>query len=495
MRAKKRVLLLNPPGDRIYIRDNYCSHVSKGRYCWEPYDFLAVSDDLARAHEVQVLDCIAQRLTAGQCIERVQAGRFDALLLLTGAGSWRADLGLANTLKNLNKSMLLVGTGDVLIFEAERFLRDYPCLDAILTDFTAGGLSDFICAPEGGPFRSIVTRQEDLAAPVPSEKASGSLVAKGADPTAQVPSGSLVAQGPEPSRDETDFSIGVPRHDLFPLRSYTLPHARSLPFASILTTFGCPFRCTFCSFERLPFRRRVLDEIVREMEDLRAKGIRELFVRDQTFGADRSHSTQLLEQMCERGFTFNWSCETRADTIDAGFLALMKRAGCSLLMLGVESASDEVLRNCRKGLTVQAIREGFALCRDSGMRVLAHFCLGLPGDTEETVRKTIDLAMELEPDYATFNIATPRYGTTLRDAAASGGWMRGEREEYDPSGFAPVMELPELPRGKLTALRSEAIRRFYGNPRYILKRALGVRSVCEAVTLLREGLPILLQRR
>jgi len=283
--------------------------------------------------------------------------------------------------------------------------------------------------------------------------------------------------------------MGVPRHDLFPLGRYHLPHLKRHPFASVLTAFGCPHRCTFCAFERLPFRRRDPAEMEEELRRLAEMGVGELFLRDMTFGADRAHAERCLELLERR--SFSWSCESRADTVDAAFLSRMKSAGCHTVMFGVESGSDEILRGCGKGLTTARLREAFALCRAAGIRTLAHFCLGLPGESEETFSKTMAFAAELDPDYATFNSAAPRLGTTLREQAVREGWMSDALEEYDPSRLLPLMSLPGLPRERAHAMRAEASRAFYLRPRWLLRRALGARTLHEALTLLREGAHLL----
>lgn len=440
-----RVLLLNPPGRRRYLRDNYCSHVSKGRYCWHPYDLLAQSGHLAGRFHVEVLDCIAQDIGVEECRRRVLAGRPDAIVFLTGFVSWREDLPFLAALAR-ETGAWMAGSGDVLLHRGDRVQAEFGLPHAILEDFTTPELADWLEAPA---------------------------------PQARL--------GPM-SRPGRRLSMPRPRHELFPLHRYHLPHLVSHPFASVMVGFGCPYRCRFCPFERLPYRLRPVDEVLEELRSLDALGVPELWLKDQTFGVDRRHTAELLGRWTAEGMRFSWSCEARADLLDDEILRAMARAGCHTVMLGVESASQAVLDRYRKDLRLERVETAIRQCRDLGIRTLAHFCLGLPGETPESLRSVVDLALRLDPDYASFNLAEPMPGTGFHEEALEQGWIEADQDCLDNSDSFPVLRGPDLAPEEVWRVHGEAMRRFYLRPAWMARRALGVRSLYEAGNLLREGL-------
>ena len=140
----QRVLLLNPPGDRLYIRDQFCSHVSKGTYYWQPLDLLMISARLhADGYELAVVDSIAERLAAEEAQRRVEKFAPDALVFLTGSDSFDDDMVFVREAKRRGVKVA-VGIGDILREKGTSLMARYPALDAYLTDFVTHGLTAFL---------------------------------------------------------------------------------------------------------------------------------------------------------------------------------------------------------------------------------------------------------------------------------------------------------------------------------------------------------------
>jgi radical SAM superfamily enzyme YgiQ (UPF0313 family) len=173
--------------------------------------------------------------------------------------------------------------------------------------------------------------------------------------------------------------------------------------------------------------------------------------------------------------------------LDEELLLEMKDAGCHTIQLGVESASQELLEHYTKGITVEQVKKVIGLCKRTGIRVLAHYILGLPGDTVESILATIRFAIELNTEFASFNIAMPRMGTVFRASAIQSGLITDDLATLDNSISQPVYETPELKREKLWDLRNRAIRSYHLRPSFILRRLFGVRTWYEFTTLFREG--------
>jgi anaerobic magnesium-protoporphyrin IX monomethyl ester cyclase len=464
----KKVLLLNPPGRRIYLRDYYCSHASKARYYWGPFDLIVLSGQLDADgdFDLTVLDAMHERLAPDACVRRVLEIAPDAILFLTGAVSFTEDFALLEMIAEASpKQITMVGTGDCLLAEAAQFFEAYPQLDAAILDFTWNDAAAYLRG-EAGEKRNLAMRRSD----------------------------GTVDLGRRTQSKES-LSLPMPRYDLFPIKEYRIPHGRRMPFAGILTDYGCPFRCDYCIGGELGFRLRDLDNVIEEMRELRRLGVRELWIKDLTFGVQKKRTFELLELMRRERFGFTWVCLSRANVLTAELLREMRAAGCHTIQLGVESADEALLERHTKGISPDQVRKVVAMCKNEGIRVLAHYILGLPGDTTESIRRTIRFAIELDTAFASFNVAMPRMGTEFRQTAIEEGLIDGGLEQLDNSISQPVYETPELSREALWGLRNEAIRAYHLRPGYMLRRLFSVRSLYEFTTLFREGFALLFSTR
>jgi anaerobic magnesium-protoporphyrin IX monomethyl ester cyclase len=460
--AHKKILLFNPPGKNIYLRDYYCSHTSKARYYWGPFDLIVLSGLLSPHFELAVIDAIAKKLSPRQALERVLASECDALIFLTGAVSWVEDFALLQELAaKSSKPITIIGNGDILFAKGDEFLSKYSFLNAVILNFTSTDVVDYLRGNEK-EFSSLSYRKPD-----------GTVIPA----THNFP--------------RTEFSLPLPRYDLFPYRTYRIPHGRRLPYAGFLTDYGCPFTCDYCIGGEIGFRFRDIDNAIEEMRYLRALGIKELWIKDLTFGAQKKRTLELLERMLREDFRFTWVCLSRPNVLALDLLHMMKRAGCHTIQLGVETASDELRSRYSKGVTREQVRRGIAMCKQVGIRVLAHYILGLPGDTEENINATIRFALELDTEFASFNVAMPRMGTRFRENALREGLINEDVTTLDNSVSFPVYDTKELSRERLWQLRNKAIRAYHLRPRFVLKRLLGVRSVYELESLFTEGLSLL----
>jgi radical SAM superfamily enzyme YgiQ (UPF0313 family) len=460
----RNILLLSPPGNHIYLRDYYCSHTSKARYYWGPFDLLVVSGILSEAgcFRLQAIDAMLERLSPEETERRVLAAEPDAIVFLTGAVSFTEDFALLERIAQASpRKIRMIGLGDCMLAESQRFLEQYPFLDAALLDFTSRDLVEYLRG-ERAPLNNLSFRLSD---------------------------GSL-SLGPRHC-ERGEFSLPLPAYDLFDFKAYRIPHGRRMPFAGVLTDYGCAFRCDYCIGGELGFRLRNLDNLFEELRELKRRGVRELWIKDLTFGAKKSRTYELLDRMRRERLGFSWVCLSRVNVLDEDLLCAMKAAGCHTIQIGVESASEEILEKYAKGIHPDQVRRVVEMCRRLGIRILAHYILGLPGDTVESIHRTLQYAIELNTEFASFNVAMPRLGTQFRQRALESGLISADLKTLDNSISQPVYETSELPRERLWALRNEAIRAYHLRPAYIIKRLTGVRSWYEFTTLFREGFSLL----
>ena len=452
-----KVLLLNPPGQLPYQRDYYCSKVSKAGYLYHPTDLLILSGIIAERHEVMVLDALAESLPPAMALQRIAPFDPDVVISLCGAVSWGEDLPFFVRLKEWKPQLRLMVSGDLVLEGATSFPVEATVVDALLLDFTSTAVLDWL-AGERGEMPGVIFRLNG------------------------------VWSGRCPARDhDIHFTIPVPRHELFPEDLYRFPLLRRRSFATILTDYGCQYHCRFCVTGNLGYKWRPVENVLAELDVLAARGIRELYFNDQTFGLKRERTEALLRAMIARRYEFGWACWSRVDLVDFALLELMRQAGCHTMMFGVEAADRETLLEWGKGFEPAAVTAAMALCRQAGIRTLATFLLGLPGQDRAACLRTIDFSRSCGCDFASFNVPVPRLTTRLRQQALGQGWMKADDVIFDQSGMVTAMGNGILSAAEIMALRRLAVRNFYLRPGYLLRRLFAVRSLSEFVDLMAFG--------
>ncbi|MCB9914941.1 MAG: radical SAM protein [Planctomycetes bacterium] len=449
-----RVLLLNPPGRGVYIRDYFCSKTTKSNYLFHPVDLVVLSGTLASEHEVAVLDCMAEGLAPRDARRRIDALDPAVVVSLVGSVSWDEDRAFLAELAASGRRVLAIG--DVLHEDAVRRLAEEPWLEAALDDFA-----------NEDALRLLRGATDEVT-----------------NATFRAPDGSIVVR--DAPRGAREFRVPRPRHELFPRRGYRFSFARTTPFATVLTDYGCPYPCTFCVIGTLGFRTRPVADVLEELDALRADGVREVFFMDQTFGVRRERALELCAALEARG-DLSWTAFTRPDRADDALLAAMARAGCHTLILGVESASDELLARYRKGYTADAVVGAFERARRHGLRTVGTFIVGLPEESAASLEATLELALALEMDFMSLNVAVPRFGTPFRTEALALGLARPEELVMDQGGASATLPTHTLDRAEMLRLKRRMVRRFYLRPSYLWRRLRGVRGLGELGRQLGEG--------
>ncbi len=439
-----KVLLLNPPGNKLYIRDYYCSFSSKADYYWPPQDLLALSGLLHQYFSLEVIDAIIERLTEKKLYQRIRENQYHAIIFTTGTATLESDLALMARLKKEKPRLQIIASAGILKFLGEDWLRQNPCLDALLLDFTEATIIDYLRGERGKPLRSLIYRQNDQ-----------------------------IITSPE--RAPLEFAFPVPRHELFPFHRYRLPIARRFPFTVVITSLGCPFNCAFCTAGAFGYRQRRLDNILEELLYLKKLGLKEILFQDPTFTVNTKRVVSLCEKMIQANLNFTWSCNAELKSLNEEKIKWMKAAGCHTVSVGIESGDEAILKKYSKPISVSEVREKIQLIKKYGLKVLGYFIIGLPGETRESIERTIKLAKSLPIDIASFAIATPDLGTRLRQEAIAAGLIPPNLLRFDSTDF-PILAGSNLTAEEIWRLRKKANRDFYLRPDYILKRIGEIRS-------------------
>jgi radical SAM superfamily enzyme YgiQ (UPF0313 family) len=243
-------------------------------------------------------------------------------------------------------------------------------------------------------------------------------------------------------------------------------------FATVITSRGCPFNCTFCAYGKAKYRVRSPENVVEELTWLKEEfNLKNFLFFDDLIGLKKGRMERLCSLMLEKDLKLKWVCCTRANLINREMLKLMKEAGCREVALGVESGSEKVLRRTKKGIELKDIREAAGLIKEAGILFYAMFILGLPGETEETVKETINFVKEIDPFYAQFCFSTPFPNTEAYSYYEKNNLLlTKDWERYFPLGDFPIARTKALSAKDLVRLRKEAYKRLLLRPKYLLSK-------------------------
>jgi radical SAM superfamily enzyme YgiQ (UPF0313 family) len=258
----------------------------------------------------------------------------------------------------------------------------------------------------------------------------------------------------------------------FPYHMFA-PHHEKYRF-QVLSSRGCPYRCIFCSARsitgykiRFVSPERVVNDIEYITNEFKKNKIA---FADDTFTANKKHVKEICDRIIQKGLhkRVPLYCAARGDTVTKELLETMKSAGFQGLYFGIESGSDRILKLVQKGETVDANVQAVMLAKAAGLKVRGTFLIGLPTETTEESWQTINLAVKLPLNFASFSIATPFPGTKLAEFAKEEGFDSTDFSRFDIAGGLLGNQIPYIPKGRtyeeLRKLQKRAYFKFYMKP-------------------------------
>lgn len=359
---------------------------------------------------------------------------YEFLVLFTSTPGFPGDIRLAQRIKQANLNIKIAFVGPHVSVLPEKSLRDCSAID-------------FVCRKE---FDYAVV---EYANGKPLDQIAG---------VSYFENGKIVHNPDAPQIQDLDalpHVTEVYKRDLDVTR-YNVPFLLH-PYVSLYTTRGCPAQCTFCLWPQTlsghPWRKRSTDDVAGEMA--RAKhywpNVKEFFFDDDTFNIQKARTIELCSKLKPLGLT--WSCTSRVTT-DFETLKAMKEAGCRLLIVGYESGDQQILKNIKKGATIERARQFTKDCHKLGLVIHGDFILGLPGETRQTINNTIAFSKELDVETIQVSVAHAYPGTELYDYAVKNGFMVSTSRMVDEGGHQLAhIEYPGLPAHEILA----AVHRFY----------------------------------
>ena len=424
----------------------------------EPLSLVYIATTLNHnGHQATILDCEAEGLSLGDVEKHLKENNFGmvGIAMLTLMYSQCVDL--AKLVKKVNPDTKVVVGGPHPTTNAIQVLTDIPEVD-----FAVIGEAEFT-------FLDLVKAVEN--------KTNLSEI-KG---IAYRDNNNIPKITPEREMIEDLDIIPMPDRKLLKMNLYrpSVSYYKKLPAYIVLTSRGCPYRCTFCSkvFEKT-YRYNSSDRVVAEVKDLVENfGAKEIVFRDDTFTMKKSWTEEVCNKLIAEGLNkkIRWSCMTRVNLITPDLLRLMKQSGCWGIHFGVESGNQRLLDLMKKDVTVEQIRDAFKWTREAGIETRAFMMLGLPSETREESLETIQFAKSLNPDWAQFTICTPYPGTEMYKQAIESGEMKtGNWDNFQTWGGFSDHKLVFVPHGRtseeLKNMQKYALRSFYFRPKIILRK-------------------------
>ena len=461
-----KILLANPPTEtgELVIREGRCEQ-SGGLWAtvWPPLTLATIAGFLEQdGHDVIILDCPVQHIDDQEFLRRIIEFNPSCIILNMSTPTIEHDLGFPQLIKEILPKSVIAAIGTHVSVLADAILEECANLDVV------------IC---GEPEMTI----RDIAFQI-SKKGNIETI-----PGLSLKSaGKIIRTQPRSPIDDLD-NLPLPAWHLVDLNLYRLPMYER-KFLMISSARGCPFNCSFCTAQTYygqKLRIRSPKKIVDEMIAIRDKfGIQDFLFWTETFTLNKEQVYRLCNEIKTRAAGMRWTCNSRVDAVDEAILVSMKEAGCWMVSFGIESCDSDVLRQAGKNIDQDMIHRAVRLAQKAGLQVTGHFILGLPGETQRSLQRTIDYAVELDVDYAQFYCAAPFPGSALYLQAQESGWIRNSAWKFFEQTIAN-MDYPGISADEIQAARSKAIKRFYLRPRMVVKSLKKINNFQEFYNLCR----------
>ncbi len=405
--------------------------------------------------EAQIIDGNAAKIIPCVLNNAVKDSGFVCLGAMTS--NLKASFALAREIKKANPNARIIFGGPHATILPKQTLKECPSLDIVVKGEGEETFEELLGS----------TAKNNL------EKIKGICFRKG----------KKILETPDRPPVKDLDSLPYPAYHLLPIKSYRPfpPHGRKLPFMTMLTSRGCPFRCIYCSKPVFGnrFRSQSPKRVVEEILFLKERfGIKEIMFYDDSFTLDQKRAAELCKLIIQNKIGIPWSCETRVNLVNSGLLRQMKQAGCYMISYGVESGSQKILENLKKDITIEQVEKAFAETKKAGIKTVAYFMLGSPGETQETIDSTIQFSKKIGADFAQFSACTPLPGSELFSI------MEKKITGVDWASFdyANVSRLDtSLLFGQEIKNLQKELRRaylsFYLRPGYLIKKIIGMRSL------------------
>jgi hopanoid biosynthesis associated radical SAM protein HpnJ len=458
-----RTLLLNPPSYDDFDGGAGSRYQAK-REVWSFWYPTWLAYPAGMLPNARLLDAPPLHMTLEQTLAVTKD--YDHVVVHTSTPSFRADVRTARAIKDAKPDTVVGFVGGHVTARPEESLR-------------YAGVIDYVARKEFD--HAVAAVAEDR----PFERISGIGYLRGG----------TYCENPEPAPltteelDALPFATEVYARDL-DYRKYNSPYCQ-YPYVSLYTGRGCPARCTFCLWPQVTtghaYRTRSVGNVLEECAHLKRHfpEMKELFFDDDTFTADPKRAMDIARGLGRLGMC--WSTNARGN-VDRDTLRVLKDNGLRLFVVGYESGNEQILKNIKKGVSVERARRFTKDCHELGILIHGTFILGLPGETRDTIEETIRFAQEMQPETLQVSLASPYPGTAMYDWVIENEYLTVD-SLVDETGYQKcTISYPEVSADEIFRSVETFYRRYYFSRRYIWKSVKRMASdPHEAVRMLSEG--------
>jgi len=448
-----RIYLLNPPFIPHFGRSARWQDTGRGGTLYYPIWLAYAAGFLEKeGHKVKLIDAPARGYSLPYVIQDIMRFCPDVVVVDTSFTSLENDLKVAREIKSHVPDAFVIGVGPPTSQFSQYMINNgFDAVARYEYDWTLAELASNI--EEGRDLTNVLGI---------SYKVKGKILHNPKRPFST-----------NEQLDQLPFVSQVyARH----LNIYDYFLSSSLyPEVQIFASRGCPYQCIFCCWPQTFMgrinRRRSVMNVIEELLWIKEKlkQVKEVVFEDDTFGIDRKWLKEFLRRLLEENLDVTWNCQVRAD-LDFKILNLMAKAGCRLVIVGFESANQQILNNIKKGIKVEQMRKFAEDVRKAGILLHADFIIGLPGERRETIRQTIKFIKEIRPDILQVSVATPFPGTEFYQWLKENGYL----DTDDPSEYLDeyghqkcVVSYPWLSSEEITKYVDEILKGYYLSASYV----------------------------
>ncbi len=389
----------------------------------------------------------------------------DYLVLNVASTTLESDLLTVKTAKEILPDITIIAKGAHFNTFDIKTLEDYPELDIVIR-----GEAEFTLL--------------DILKKLPLNEIKGITYKKGG----------IISKNPDRPFIQNLDEIPYPARDLIDNSIYTRPDTGEVQ-AIIKVSRGCPYHCFFCLATPVSgskVRTRSPENIVGEIRECYEKyGIKNFIFWSDLFNLDHDWVKRLCLEIINSKLKITFSTNTRADSADVETARLMKKAGCSLVSIGIESGCQEMLDKMGKKITKEQIKNTVKMFKKTGIKIYGYYVVGLPWESEETFRETMEFAKSLNTEYVSFYTATALVGTRFYDYVQKHNLGN---LNYDKPYYYPSVNTHFLSKDRVFELHKNALREYYGRFSYIFMMLFKIRSLKEFCNYFKAGLRVLFRK-
>lgn len=449
-----KIILVSPPQHQgqNFIREGRCMQAtSSWGSLWMPLSLASIAAFLRETgNQVKLIDCQASEMSRAELIDAIREFNPSLAVVNTGFPSIRGDLKTVIVIKEHTPNIKTIAIGMYPTLLKGETLKECKSLD-----FAVIGEPEWVVS-------NLANAIENDS---PLEAIQG-LVFRDTE--------QIIKNSPQCFDENSIEELPFPARDLLNNDAYRHV-ADDKKFTHINIARGCPHSCSFCAahyYYGRKFRKRSAGSIIAELKECVSKyGIKKFIFWSESFTLEREYGIQISDTIIENNLKITWYTRSRVDTLDIELLKKMKKAGCKGISIGIESPNNDILRTCKKHITVEQINNAIYMAKQVGVHVTGHFVFGLPGDDNESALESIRFARNSNLDFAQFYCAVPYPQTELWETATKNNWI----ESFDYSKYHladSVMRNEKLSSKEIIRLRNRAFNTFYNRPRMLKNAAL-----------------------